>query len=52
MEFKVYKVFLSYCWSDNEIANKIENSLKQYNTIDLHRDKLDIRKWKSIKLYM
>ena len=52
MEFKVYKVFLSYCWSDTEIADKIENLLKQYNTIELHRDKFDIRKWKSIKSYM
>lgn len=47
-----FEIFLSYCWSDDEIAGRIETSLAKNDTINLHRDKLDIGTWQSIKEYM
>ena len=47
-----FEIFLSYCWSDDEIAGKIETSLAKNDTINLHRDKLDIGTWRSIKEYI
>lgn len=45
-------IFLSYCWKDDEIANKIYDYFKKNHSITLHRDKIDIKNWGSIKEYM
>lgn len=45
-------IFLSYCWKDDEIADSIYNYFLNSKNIDLHRDKIDIGKWDSIKEYM
>jgi len=46
------KVFLSYCWNDSEEADKIyDYFIAKYN-IELYRDKIDVKKWGSIKEYM
>lgn len=45
-------IFLSYCWKDDEVANKIYDYFKNNHSITLHRDKIDIKKWGSIKEYM
>ena len=47
-----FKIFLSYSWSDEEIAKDIEATLGNNDTINLHRDKIDIGTWSSIKEYM
>lgn len=47
-----FEIFLSYCWADDEIAGNIEMALAKNNTINLHRDKIDIGNWRSIKEYM
>lgn len=49
---KKYEIFLSYCWADEKMADDIETALKKNVNIRLHRDKLDIGKWDSIKQYM
>lgn len=46
------KIFLSYCWNDSNTADEIYNQLTIDSRITLHRDKLDIRHWGSIKEYM
>ena len=46
------EIFLSYCWADEEIASDIEMRLARNSDINLHRDKLDIRKWGSINKIM
>ena len=46
------EIFLSYCWSDNKIADEIYDKLSMNQEINLHRDKIDIKSWKSIKNYM
>lgn len=46
------EIFLSYCWADNEIADEIYDKLSMNQGINLHRDKIDIKPWKSIKEYM
>lgn len=46
------EVFLSYCWSDDETANEIYEYLKNISDIEVHRDKIDIGTWGSIKEYM
>ena len=46
------EVFLSYCWSDDIVANEIYDYLKSNIYIELHRDKIDIGTWGSIKEYM
>ena len=45
-------IFLSYCWKDDEIANKIYDYFKKNHSITLHRDKIDIKNWGSIKEYI
>lgn len=45
-------IFLSYCWKDDEIADSIYNYFLNNKNIDLHRDKIDIGNWDSIKKYM
>lgn len=49
---KKFKIFLSYCWADDRIADDIEACLSKNPNIDLHRDKLDIGNGESIKKYM
>lgn len=46
------QIFLSYCWNDSNTADEIYNQLTIDSQITLHRDKLDIRHWGSIKEYM
>ncbi|NRT71399.1 Shedu anti-phage system protein SduA domain-containing protein [Clostridium beijerinckii] len=48
---KSIKMFISYCWEDENHAKEIEEHFK--NTIvHTHRDKINIGTWKSIKEYM
>lgn len=49
---KKIEIFMSYCWKDDKIADRIEAYLGSNYNIRLHRDKLDIGNWKSIKEYM
>ncbi|WP_278679835.1 toll/interleukin-1 receptor domain-containing protein [Clostridium paraputrificum] len=44
-------IFISYCWNDNEIVNKIDNYFKTKKII-FQRDKRDISSWESIKEFM
>lgn len=46
------EIFLSYCWSDDQVASDIFDKLSMNKEIVLHRDKIDIGPWKSIKEYM
>lgn len=46
------EVFLSYCWADEKIADEIYDNLIRCTQIKLHRDKLEIGQWGSIKEYM
>lgn len=46
------EVFLSYCWSDSDVADDIYNYLKNVLDIEIHRDKIDVGSWKSIREYM
>ncbi len=45
-------IFLSYCWKDSSEADRIYDYFKRNQNIELHRDKIDIKKWRSIKEYM
>jgi hypothetical protein len=45
-------IFLSYSWADDEIANKIYSYFKDNFEIKLHKDKIEIGNWRSIKEYM
>ena len=45
-------IFLSYCWNDSSEADRIYDYFKRNQSIELHRDKIDIKKWGSIKEYM
>lgn len=45
-------IFLSYCWNDSSEADRIYDYFKRNQNIELHRDKIDIKKWGSIKEYM
>lgn len=45
-------IFLSYCWKDDEIANDIYDYFKGTHGVELHRDKINIEAWNSIKEYM
>ncbi len=49
---KMTKIFLSYCWNDSDEANRIYEYFINNQSIELHRDTIDIRKWGSIKEYM
>lgn len=46
------EIFLSYCWADERVADEVYDNLVRYTQIDLHRDKLNIGQWESIKEYM
>lgn len=46
------EVFLSYCWADEKIADEVYDNLIRCTQIKLHRDKLEIGQWGSIKEYM
>jgi len=46
------EVFLSYCWTDEKIADEVYDNLIRCAQINLHRDKLNIGQWGSIKEYM
>ena len=46
------EIFLSYCWADEKIADEIYDYLVMNSNINLHRDKIDIGIWESIKKYM
>lgn len=45
-------IFLSYCWQDEKIADDIYNYFKNSHGIELHKDKIKIDIWESIKKYM
>jgi len=49
---KKTEVFLSYCWADEKIADEVYDNLIGCTQIRLHRDKLNIGQWESIKEYM
>ncbi|MFV0516948.1 MAG: toll/interleukin-1 receptor domain-containing protein [Aminipila sp.] len=46
------EIFLSYCWADESVANGIYDYFKNKKNITLHRDKINISAWGSIKEYM
>lgn len=52
MEGRKAEVFLSYCWEDEKIVDEVYNNLIKCTHINLHRDKLEIKQWGSIKEYM
>ena len=45
-------IFLSYCCNDEEISYSIYDYFLNSKNIDLHRDKIEIGAWDSIKEYM
>lgn len=45
-------IFLSYCWANDLIANMIEQHFKGLGDVNIHRDKISIGSWRSIKEYM
>lgn len=49
---KKIRIFLSYCWDDDKIADNIYDYFHGNPNIDLYRDKINIRAWDSIKKYM
>lgn len=49
---KKVNLFLSYCWNDTKEANRIYDYFKRSQNIELHRDRIDIGRWGSIKEYM
>lgn len=46
------EIFLSYCWANDLIADMIEQHFKYLGDINIHRDKISIGSWRSIKEYM
>lgn len=46
------KIFLSYNWNDESVADGIYNYFKDRKGVELHRDKIDIGTWGSIRTYM
>lgn len=52
MNTKKAEVFLSYCWANDLIANMIEQHFKPPGYVNIHRDKIAIGSWRSIKEYM
>ena len=44
-------IFLSYCWKDEEIVNKIDSYFVKRG-IEFKRDRRDIKSWESIKKFM
>lgn len=49
---KQTNIFLSYCWKDYKIADDIYDYFKDSHGVDLHRDKIKIDTWDSIKKYI
>lgn len=49
---KIANIFLLYCWNDSDEADRIYEYFINNQNIELHRDTIDIRKWRSIKEYM
>lgn len=45
-------IFLSYCWADDEVANDICTAFENQKEINIHRDKIEIGSWRSIKEFM
>ncbi|WP_310604500.1 toll/interleukin-1 receptor domain-containing protein [Anaerosporobacter sp.] len=45
-------IFLSYCWADDKIADDICTSFEKQKEITIHRDKIEIESWRSIKEFM
>lgn len=45
------QLFLSYCWDDSKLADKIDDELQNLG-FDIKRDIRDIGPWKSIKEFM
>ncbi len=45
-------IFLSYCRKDDKVADDIYDYFRENHNITLHRDKIDIKNWESIKAYM
>ena len=43
---------MSYCWIDEKISDEVYDNLIRYTQVKLHRDKLEIKQWGSIKEYM
>lgn len=52
MEGRKAEVFLSYCWEDEKIVDEVYDNLIKCTQINLHRDKLEIKQWGSIREYM
>ena len=52
MKGRKAEVFLSYCWADEKIVDKVYNDLIKCTQINFHRDKLEINTWGSIREYM
>lgn len=47
-----FEIFLSYNWENETVAERIYIYLKSSPMIKLHKDKIDINSWGSIKEYM
>lgn len=45
-------IFLSYCWADDKVANDICAAFHAQKEIKIHRDKIEIGSWRSIKEFM
>lgn len=45
-------IFLSFCWSDDKVANDICTAFENQKDINIHRDKIEIGSWRSIKEFM
>lgn len=45
-------IFLSYCWADDKIANDICTAFENQKETKIHRDKIEIGSWRSIKEFM
>ena len=45
-------IFISYNWNDDNQANEIYDYFKTKQGIEIHKDKIDIGRWESIKEYM
>lgn len=45
-------IFLSYCWADDKVANDICTAFENQKEIKIHRDKIEIGSWRSIKEFM
>ena len=49
---KKFEIFLSYNWCESDIADNIKNFFEKNTDINIHQDKIDIKKWSSIREYM